>query len=365
MADLDNPSSILTDGYMPRIFRLQSEVDKVSFQQLLMDKNPTIIDEIYHQINELVALRFPEKMGRPSEDEMQNGIARELNGVQLQDYGAWVYFPWRNTVVHLLDEEAFIEVRTNRNKLKITGDEQALLKTKVIGIIGMSVGSGAALAIAMERGAGELRIADMDTLDLSNLNRIRSSVLNLRLPKTTIVAREIAEIDPYLKVKVFDCGVDENNIEDFFTKDGTIHALIELCDSVKIKLLARLVAKKKRIPVIMETSDRGTLDVERYDLDPNLGILHGRFTDQEVENLLDNNAWSPEITSKFMAPNELSKEMLISLKEMGKTISRWPQTGSEVTMGAGVAAAVVRKILLGDSNIYGRKFIDIDELYMD
>jgi molybdopterin/thiamine biosynthesis adenylyltransferase len=365
MGELADQSTVLKNSFLPVFFNLNFPDDKLAFDRLLEEKKPSLVDEIHHQLNELIALRFPHKMGRISSEELEEGIKKELNGSELYEYGVWVYYPWRNTAIHLLGEEAFIEVRTNRNMLKITSDEQKLLRSKIVGIIGMSVGSGAALAIAMERGAGEIRIADMDTLDLSNLNRIRSSVLNLGLPKTTIVAREIAELDPYLNVSVFDCGINEENIDDFFDDEGRIDVLVELCDSLKIKLLARKEAKKRCIPVVMETSDRGTLDVERFDLDFNAGLLHGRFTDVEVENLLVCDNWSSEISAKFMAPNELSKEMLLSLREMGKSISRWPQTGSEVTMGAGVVAAVVRKILLGDSKIHGRKFIDIDELYMD
>jgi hypothetical protein len=361
MAELANQSTILKNLIQPVFFNLKQVDDKQAFDRLLAEKEPSLVDEIYHQLSELVALRFPEKMGRPSSEELELGIQRELNGSQLHDYGVWVYYPWRNTVIHLLDEEPFIEVRTNRNMLKITSDEQKVLRSKIVGIIGMSVGSGAALAIALERGAGELRIADMDTLDLSNLNRIRSSVLNLGLPKTAIVAREIAEIDPYIKVRVFDCGITEDNIDQFFDDGGRIDLLVELCDSIGMKLRSRMHAKKRGIPVVMETSDNGVLDIERFDLNPALELLHGRFTDSEVENLLGADSWTPDITAKFIAVDELSSRMKLSFTEIGKSISRWPQLGSEVTMGAGVVASVSRLILLGDEKLYGRKYLDIGE----
>jgi len=49
----------------------------------------------------------------------------------------------------------------------------------------------------------ELRLADFDTAELSNLNRIRTGSHNLGLNKTVIAAREIVEIDPFIKVKIF------------------------------------------------------------------------------------------------------------------------------------------------------------------
>ena len=47
---------------------------------------------------------------------------------------------------------------------------------------------------------GEIRLADFDEIDLSNLNRVRTHLINIGINKAVIVAREIAEIDPYLKV---------------------------------------------------------------------------------------------------------------------------------------------------------------------
>ncbi len=112
-------------------------------------------------------------------------------------------------------------VRTDRNRNKITSDEQALLATKKVGVIGLSVGQSVSLALTQERSFGELRLADYDTLDLSNLNRIRSGVHQLGLKKVVNVAREIAEIDPFLKVTCFPEGITTDNIERFLTEGGS------------------------------------------------------------------------------------------------------------------------------------------------
>src|SRR5690606_25672346 len=120
-----------------------------------------------------------------------------LAGADPYEYGVWVYYPWSHRLVHLLDEKEFVEVRTNRNQYKITPEEQALLATKKIGVIGLSVGQSIALSLAMERLFGELRLADFDVLELSNMNRIRAGAQDLGLSKVVVAAREIAEIDPY------------------------------------------------------------------------------------------------------------------------------------------------------------------------
>src|SRR5690606_3514442 len=103
------------------------------------------------------------------------------------------------------------------NKFVITEAEQKTLQNKKIGIIGLSVGQSVALTLALERGCGELRLADFDTLELSNLDRIRTGVYNIGIKKSILVAREIAEIDPYLKVVLYNEGIHEDNIDEFFT----------------------------------------------------------------------------------------------------------------------------------------------------
>lgn len=344
----------------PEIFSWSS--DQKRLQNMLDSDTVTVVDTIESQVAELVQLRRPSY--NFSDDELTLAVRSRLEGTP-EAYGNWVYYPWKKTLVHLLGEAEFREVRTNRNMHKVTAEEQGHLAKKKVGVIGMSVGSGITMALAMERIGGELRIADFDTLELSNLNRIRTSVIHLALPKTTIVAREIAELDPYIEVKIYAEGVNKQNIAEFLSDGGQIDLLIEECDSFPVKLLARVKARELGIPVIMDTSDRGMVDIERFDLNPNLPILNGKFTEEQVQKVIEEDAWSPEMVTQFASPQELSERMLVSLQEMNKTIRRWPQLGSEVTMGAGVAAAVARLILLGKYVESGRKFIDVDGIFLD
>lgn len=362
MSTTTNENLTLTDSaeVCEPLFFNGPQSSNSALHDLIQSKRPDIVDTISKQVAELITLRRPGYNW--TDEEVQLGVRARL-GEEPDAYGQWVYYPWRNTLVHLLDEDEYREVRTNRNMHKITADEQRTLAAKRIGIIGMSVGSGVALALAMERCGGTLRIADFDKLELSNLNRIRTSVVNLDLPKVVIVAREIAEIDPYIKVEIYPEGVTDDNIGDFLGTDAPLDLLVEECDSLRIKLLARWKARERSIPVVMETSDRGMLDVERFDLDDKQELLHGRFTNEEAHQLIETGEWTPETVFKVMSPDEVSDRMKLSLQEMGKTISRWPQVGSEVTAGAGMAAQVARMILLGDNEVSGRIFVDADGFY--
>ncbi|MEO0404682.1 MAG: Rv1355c family protein, partial [Bacteroidota bacterium] len=299
-------------------------------------------------------------MRNPHTELTKELISRELpnilSGKSYQEYGVWVFYPWLSKLVHLLDEPEFVECRTNRNKYKITDEEQQILSTKKVGVAGLSVGQSVSLTMAMERSFGELRIADFDLLDLSNLNRIRTGIQNLGLPKTTIVAREIAEIDPFLNVVIFKEGLTEENLHDFMTKDGNLDLMIDECDGLHMKYALREKAKTLGIPVVMDTSDNGMIDVERYDLDPNYPILHGLMDgiDYTKAKGLKKNEDKVPYALPIMGLSHLSVKMKASMLEIDQSINTWPQLASSVIYGGGLTGDLVRRIFLKETSISGR-----------
>ena len=215
----------------PTFYDLNNNSDEQLFVQLIKSSDSiAVIDEIESQLNELIKLKNPKI--KFTDEELKKKVAEHVNGTELHQYGVWVYYPWLNKVIHLLDEAEFVEVRTNRNQYKITPEEEIELSTKKVGVIGLSVGKAIAVTIAMERICGELIIADFDVIELSNLNRIQTGVQNFNLKKTVVVAREIAEIDPYLKVTCLSEGLTEENVNEFFYRDGK---KIDLCIEQKTK----------------------------------------------------------------------------------------------------------------------------------
>src|ERR1700744_3176551 len=118
--------------YAPLILRLENAADKQIFDNLLNDNKVAFVnDELYGQLQELIKSRNP-SIKIPKE-EYPDRIKDFLSGKNIDEYGVWVYYPWSRKLVHLLDEDEFIEVRTNRNQNKITRAEQQLLSTKKIG----------------------------------------------------------------------------------------------------------------------------------------------------------------------------------------------------------------------------------------
>jgi len=361
---LSGASAADPDSFRPVIYRPSDPIDRAKLEDLLRhNRCITLHDQLHAQLRELVKAMQPAvKWDHAMLDEAAKA---HLNGQAPSLYGAWVHYPWSNRLVHLLDEAEFALVRTDRNRNKITREEQAVLSTKRVGIIGLSVGQSVSLALAMERSFGELRLADFDTLDLSNLNRIRSGVHHLGLNKVVNTAREIAEMDPYLKVTAFTDGITEENLEAFLTEGGKLDLLIEECDSVAVKIRARLAAKAHRIPVVMDTSDRGLIDVERFDLEPERPILHGLVDHLDTPMGF---TFTPEhnrsISQAIVDPANLSERMRESLPLIGREISTWPQLASSVMQGGGVACEAARRILLNEHHLSGRWHIDAASVMM-
>lgn len=345
--------------YRPVFYSLPEDSGKL---ETLLQQNECIVvyDTLESQLEELIECRNPRGIQPP---EIQQHKDKWLNGRSWNEAGIWVYYPWKMELIHLLEKEEFIEVRTNRNQYKITTKERDELRHKSIGIIGLSVGQSIALTLAMERGCGELRLADYDTLELSNLNRIRTSLSNIQLPKIIATAREIAEMDPFLDVKLYPEGIQKENLEEFILGDGRIDLLVDECDSLDIKILAREKAREHGIPVIMDTSDRGMLDIERFDLEPNRSLFHGLAGDVSAEELegLTNAEKIPYIL-KILGADDLSPRAKASAMEVNQSIQTWPQLASSVILGGAAAADITRRILLDQINQSGRFFMDVETL---
>jgi molybdopterin/thiamine biosynthesis adenylyltransferase len=346
--------------YRPEFFRLPADAARM---EELLKREPRVVvhDTLHGQLTELVRSLNPSV--KFSKEALDEAARAHLKGTPPAEYGVWVYYPWNFRLVHLLDEAEFALVRTDRNRNKITREEQALLASKKVGVIGLSVGQSVSLTMALERSFGEIRLADFDTLELSNLNRIRSGVHEMGVPKVINTAREIAELDPFLKVTVFTEGITRANINAFLSDGGRLDLLIEECDSVDVKLFAREHAKALRIPVVMDTSDRGLVDVERFDLEPDRPLLHGLI--DGLPPIPEGRAMSNEEKLPYLAQmvgmDTLSPRMKASLPELGRSLVTWPQLANGVILGGALVGDIWRRIAIGEFQCSGRWWTDLEE----
>ena len=336
------PASTRNRSWRPLILDATNRSEREVLRILREDPSLQIVDRFDEQHRQLAQL-----LPTPSSSLMQEGQR-------------WVYLPWRRAVVRLLAPRAFTTLRLDRNRNKITRAEQARQRRLHIGVVGVSAGHSIAHVLAMEGLAGEIRLADFDTIELSNLNRIPASVLDLGVNKAVVAARRIAEIDPYLRVVVVPEGIQSDNLGDFL--DG-LDLVIEECDSLDTKVLVREAARARRIPVLMETSDRGVLDIERYDLEPDRPLFHGLLGEMDFSTLSGLSAMEKgPYAMRILGPRDLSARVAASALELGQTITAWPQLASEVTLGAASVAAAVRRI--GQAGVLpsGRVRFDMEEV---
>lgn len=320
-----------------------------------------IFDTLSEQLRELAQVRQPS--ARLEGRALADAVEAIRGGVPADAYGVWVYYPWSARLVRVLPEAEFRELRLSRNRNKISSAEQATLQRLKIAVVGLSVGQASAVTLAMEGVGGAFVLADFDALSLSNMNRVRAGVHDIGVNKAVLTARALYEIDPYLSVAVFADGVSDANLDDFLAGGSTADVLLEECDDLYLKLRIRERARALRIPVLMETSDRGLLDVERFDLEPARPLLHGRVEGVDIDALRQlSREERVAVALRIVGADTLSTRAAASALEVGATLASWPQLASAISLGAALNTDTVRRIALGEFMASGRYYVDLDKL---
>lgn len=341
---LQSPGDMLHSSWQPRHLQLQPG-ERGRFEAVCREQRLTIVDTIDRQLTDLAVVRLP---------STAQAAARAAYVEQLvaahgdrDAYGTWIWFPWEAKVVHVLERDDYFDVITNRNQDKITRGEQLRLRDKRVAVVGLSVGGEAAVTIAQEHLCGTIVLADLDGLDLSNLNRLNAGCDDLGGNKATLVARRIAKINPYLDIRVFADGVNEANLSAFL--DG-VDLLIEECDDLRMKHTIRRLAKERGVNVVFAADERGFLSVEPYASAPELRVFHGRIEHPQPPR----QAFStPLVFMRALAEwmggwDQISARSRRSLERIGETLCGYPQLASEARYAAGQVGHVARRLLLGE-----------------
>lgn len=350
-------------SWQPALFAADRDDDREALARL-MDSGQVraVHNTIDAQLAELVRAREPGS--RLAGDELAARVREQLAGADPDDYGTWVWYPWSQRLVHVLPREEFRLVRTDRNRDRIQRPQQRSLLRRRIGVVGLSVGNNAAVTLALEGVGGAFKLADFDGFDLSNLNRLRSGVHGLGVNKAVLTARQMFEIDPYLDIELYQDGLTDATMAEFFDGgSGPVDLLVEECDNPYVKMAAREQARSRRVPVVMDCSDRGMLDVERYDLEPGRPLLHARLGKMAAADLRDlSKPAASEVILAMIDATRISPDLAVAFGEVGRTLSSWPQLASAVALGGALVTEAARRILLGLPCESGRFYVDFDEL---
>lgn len=326
-----------------------------------------IIDNYDEQYAELTVSRHPQLYRATAEvkrESLKEYLTEHYGEKKSWQLGSWIYFPWNGTLSHVLEKELFLESRTIRNKNLVTTEEQQKYADFAVGCAGMSVGSNVALSLAITGGSQKLKIADGAVISASNLNRMVAGVADIGSSKSLVVARRLYEMNPYITIERFDEDITQSSIDRFFEQPWPLSAIVDEIDDLKIKILLRVEARKRGIPVIMATDlgDDVMLDIERYDLNRDLPLFHGLV--DGIESLLTKEVGKQEWLKHAMQiiePKNVSLRMQESLLDVGTKIVTQPQLGGTALMSGVVAAYAVRQLALGGDIRSGRTLISLDK----
>lgn len=328
------------------------------------------IHDIYKsQCEELFEITHPSLKSSGDYKKQQRKFVHERSKPTAELRGNWAYFPWNRRLLHMVGRDEYHELRTNRNKNLITEAEQTKLLDFPIGLAGLSVGSAFALNLAHSSMGSALKLAEYDTLETTNLNRVRARVDQVGMPKVDIVAQQLYEINPYINLVLYRHGLTEQSLSDFIETSPVPRLIFEMIDNFEMKIHLRLAARKARIPVIMFSNlgDNILIDIERYDQDnatPLFNGVVGTIPEEILKNPDKTNVEKNKYAIQLVGPKYIPQRALESVLEIGKTLTGRPQLMSTVSIGGGIAAYLARRIALGDSVPSGRHFVKFDQAFL-
>lgn len=363
----------------PLIFQSdQSDFEKNLINFLRSNSISSIYDYYEGQLKELFFIRNPSILEGSKEAEIGMKRFFDKHKGDREDFancGAWVFYPWTRILIHVLSSDLHQEIRTARNRFLLTEQEQAQFRKFVVGIAGLSIGNSVALAIAYSGGCENMKLADPDFFEATNLNRVRVPLNYLSVKKVYVAAQQIYEINPYANLILYPEGINSKNLEDFLAGVPALNLIIDEMDDLKMKIFIRLAARAVKLPLVMATDngDNGIIDVERYDLPEyksnfdnlpkiNLATVVRGLDVGEPLNLTPFE--KVRLATRIVGPENAAPRMQESLMEVGKKIVSWPQLGIAAFTGGTVLAYVVKKIALGENNISGKFQIPLDKIFL-
>jgi sulfur carrier protein ThiS adenylyltransferase len=110
------------------------------------------------------------------------------------------------------------------------------IKKSVVGIAGLG-GLGSAIAIALARvGVGRLILVDFDVVEPSNLNRQQYFIHQIGMSKVEALQKNIATINPYVKIQIYREKLDQDNVERIFKEAEVVVEAFDRADE-KVMLI--------------------------------------------------------------------------------------------------------------------------------
>lgn len=345
---LDTPLSLWTP---PVEFDITSVADRQEIARRVADGRITRkIDNLDAIANGLFEMYHPDKEDDKSE---RDDFVDRMRAESL-DETTWFAFD-DGKLIRYPSEAAYFEARTFRNHDIDTKEESAILRRSTHVVGGGSVGSHIAWRL-VQGGIGDtMVIADDDTFDLSNLNRVEAGMEDLDTYKIDHLARRISKKDPYIRLRAMRGRLTRDNlreIADEFNPDIYYDAV----DNMFAKAAIREVAFG-RAAVVMATDlgRKSLVDVEMPD--GKTKPFNGRINEETYQRLLAGDMSDEELNKvmvRIVGLRHVSARMLGSIMDIGTRLGGFPQPDATAAAGGALAAQAATGILLDRGMKSGR-----------
>jgi molybdopterin/thiamine biosynthesis adenylyltransferase len=241
-------------------------------------------------------------------------------------------------------EEAF-----SRNIGWLTESEQQTLRGRTVAIAGMGGVGGVHLLTLARLGIGNFHIADNDHFELANFNRqVGATMSTIGLSKIDVMASMALDINPELKIKKFNIGVTDENVDDFL---GGVDLYIDGLDFYVLDIRRKVFAHCSELNIPALTAAPFGMGTAY------LIFMPGKMTFEQYFCLEGLSPIDRQINFAVgLAPKGLHKSYLIDSTRFDFSKRTAPSTFMGCEFCASVAGVEALKILLGRGKIYAAPY---------
>lgn len=211
----------------------------------------------------------------------------------------------------------------------LTEDQQSKLHDSCIGIAGCGAIGGHSASELVYWGIGSLKLADFDVFETSNANRqLFSGFSNVGKEKVNVVAVNVKDIEPDIKLKLYPQGITFENVDDFVCGCDVVIDAIDY-EKPQFSIALHRAARKVGIPVfVSQCIGYGASvfafysDSESYEdflgIDPSMPIANIDFSQVDLLKLCP---IMPDYIDKEILRKVLEREMEAPTVISGQTFA--------------------------------------------
>ena len=169
-----------------------------------------------------------------------------------------------------------VDKRYERNIPAISEDDQQLLATKRVLVVGCGGLGGYVIEYLARLGIGELTVTDGDCFEESNFNRqLLSSVPKLGCSKAKAAAERLTQINPDVRVTAVEARFDIDNADELVSGQDLV---IDALDNVTSRLLLEDVCAVHGVTIVHGAIQGWS--VQTAVVRPGSGLLHRLYGPQ-------------------------------------------------------------------------------------